>query len=199
MTRVMLMTFFGQKRWVPDEEGHEPHPHESPWVMVIPMVVLSIGSLAAGFLFSYHNGFLNWLAPVTGHSDGHLPFNDGILQGITLLVVVLGVGYAWLGYGLQQAPSQPPLGSFATRAARRDLYGDAFNELVFMRGGQVLTRVLVFFDNKVVDGVVNGLSAGLGGSSGRLRKLQTGFVRSYALSMFGGATLLIVALLLVRG
>ena len=68
-----------------------------------------------------------------------------------------------------------------------------------MRGGQVLTRVLVFFDNKVVDGVVNGLAAGLGGSSGRLRKLQSGFVRSYALSMFGGATLLIVALLLVRG
>jgi NADH-quinone oxidoreductase subunit L len=68
-----------------------------------------------------------------------------------------------------------------------------------MRGGQVLTRVLVFFDNKGVDGVVNGLAAGLGGSSGRLRKLQTGFVRSYALSMFGGATLLIVALLLVRG
>jgi NADH-quinone oxidoreductase subunit L len=199
MTRVMLMTFFGQKRWVPDEEGHEPHPHESPWVMVIPMALLAVGSAAAGFLFSYHNGFLNWLEPVTGHSDGHLPFNDGILQGVTLLVVVLGVGYAWLGYGLQQAPSRPPLGSFATRAARRDLYGDAFNELVFMRGGQVLTRVLVFFDNKVVDGVVNGLSAGLGGSSGRLRKLQSGFVRSYALSMFGGATLLIVALLLVRG
>jgi NADH-quinone oxidoreductase subunit L len=199
MTRVMLMTFFGQKRWVADDEGHEPHPHESPWVMVVPMVVLAIGSVAAGFLFSYHNGFLNWLAPVTGHSDGHLPFNDGILQAITLLVVVLGVGYAWLGYGLQQAPSRPPLGSFATRAARRDLYGDAFNELVFMRGGQVLTRILVYFDNKGVDGVVNGLAAGLGGSSGRLRKLQTGFVRSYALSMFGGATLLIVALLLVRG
>ena len=199
MTRVMLMTFFGQKRWVPDEQGHEPHPHESPWVMVIPMVLLAVGSAAAGFLFSYHSAFLDWLQPVTGYSDGHLPFNDGILQGITLLVVVLGVGYAWLGYGLQQAPSQPPLGSFLTRAARRDLYGDAFNELVFMHTGQVLTRVLAYFDVKGVDGVVNGLAAGLGGSSGRLRKLQSGFVRSYALSMFGGATLLIVALLLVRG
>ena len=199
MTRVVLMTFFGEKRWVPDEEGHEPHPHESPWIMVVPMVVLSVGSLAAGFLFSYHSSFLNWLSPVTGYSEGHLPFSNVLLQVITLLAVALGVGYAYLGYGIQQAPSTPPLGSFATRAARQDLYGDAFNELVFMRGGQYLTRVLVYFDMKGVDGVVNGVSAGLGGSSGRLRKLQSGFVRSYALSMFGGATLLIVALLLVRG
>jgi NADH-quinone oxidoreductase subunit L len=161
--------------------------------------VLAVGSVAAGFLFSYHSAFLNWLTPVTGHSDGHSPINSAVLQVITLLVVVLGVGYAYLGYGLQQAPSQPPLGSFATRAARQDLGGDAFNELVFMRGGQYLTRLLVYFDMKGVDGVVNGVSAGLGGSSGRLRKLQSGFVRSYALSMFGGATLLIVALLLVRG
>ena len=208
MTRVMLMTFFGQKRWVPDGSesssgsaagGHEPHPHESPWVMVIPMVLLAVGSVAAGFLFSFHSAFLNWLEPVTGHSDGHSPINSAVLQVITLLAVVVGVGYAYLGYGIQQAPSQAPLGSFATRAARRDLYGDAFNELVFMHGGQLLTRVLVYFDSKGVDGVVNGLAAGLGGSSGRLRKLQSGFVRSYALSMFGGATLLIVALLLVRG
>ena len=199
MTRVMLMTFFGQKRWVPDEEGHEPHPHESPWVMVIPMALLAVGSVAAGFVFSFHSAFLNWLEPVTGHSDGHSPINSAVLQVITLLAVVVGVGYAYLGYGIQQAPAQAPLGSFATRAARRDLYGDAFNELVFMRTGQILTRVLVYFDIKGVDGVVNGLAAGLGGSSGRLRKLQSGFVRSYALSMFGGATLLIVALLLVRG
>jgi NADH-quinone oxidoreductase subunit L len=199
MTRVVLMTFFGQKRWVPDAEGHEPHPHESPWIMVIPMVVLAVGSVAAGFLFSYHNAFVNWLSPVTGISEGHSPINTAVLQVITLVLVALGIGYAYLGYGLQQAPSTPPLGSFATRAARQDLYGDAFNELVFMRGGQYLTRVLVYFDMKGVDGVVNGVSAGLGGSSGRLRKLQSGFVRSYALSMFGGATLLIVALLLVRG
>jgi len=199
MTRMMLMTFFGPKRWVEDDQGHEPHPHESPWVMVIPMAVLAVGSVAAGFLFSYHSAFLNWLEPVTGHSDGTLPFSSALLQVITLAAVVIGVGYAWMVYGRQEVPVQAPAGTFATRAARRDLYGDAFNELVFMRTGQVLTRVLVYFDLKGVDGAVNGISAGLGGSSGRLRRLQTGFVRSYALSMFGGATLLIVALLLVRG
>ncbi|MBR7832037.1 NADH-quinone oxidoreductase subunit L [Actinospica durhamensis] len=199
MTRVMLMTFFGQKRWVADEQGHEPHPHESPWVMVVPMAVLAVGSVAAGALFSYHSAFVNWLEPVTGHSDGRLPFSDALLQVITLAVVALGVAYAWSLYGRQEVPAQAPAGAFATRAARRDLYGDAFNELVFMRTGQYLTRVLVYFDLKGVDGAVNGIAAGLGGSSGRLRRLQTGFVRSYALSMFGGATLLIAALLLVRG
>ena len=199
MTRMMLMTFFGPKRWVEDEHGHEPHPHESPWVMVIPMCVLAVGSVAAGFLFSYHSAFVNWLTPVTGHSEGTLPFSNALLQVITLAAVAIGVGYAWMVYGRQEVPAQAPAGTFATRAARRDLYGDAFNELVFMRTGQVLTRVLVYFDLKGVDGAVNGISAGLGGSSGRLRRLQTGFVRSYALSMFGGATLLIVALLLVRG
>jgi NADH-quinone oxidoreductase subunit L len=56
----------------------------------------------------------------------------------------------------------------------------------------------VFVDNRGVDGAVNGLAASLGGGSGRLRRLQTGFVRSYALSMLGGTFLLLAALLLVR-
>jgi NADH-quinone oxidoreductase subunit L len=207
MTRVMLMTFYGKKRWVsepagsenPDAARHEPHPHESPWVMVVPMVVLAIGSVAAGGLFSWNNSFVNWLAPVTGHSDGKLPFSLYALQAVTLGVVALGFLYAFNLYYRQEVPATAPVGSPLTHAARRDLYGDAFNELVFMRTGQYLTRVLVYFDLKGVDGAVNGLAAGLGGSSGRLRRLQTGFVRSYALSMFGGATLLIAALLLVRG
>ena len=67
-----------------------------------------------------------------------------------------------------------------------------------MRPGQYLTRALVFFDDRGIDGAVNGLAAGIGGGSGRLRRLQTGFVRSYALSMFGGALLVVAALLVVR-
>jgi NADH-quinone oxidoreductase subunit L len=56
----------------------------------------------------------------------------------------------------------------------------------------------VYIDNRGVDGAVNGLAAMFGGSSGRARRLQTGFVRSYALSMFGGAAIVVIALLLVR-
>ncbi|HWG16012.1 MAG TPA: NADH-quinone oxidoreductase subunit L, partial [Streptosporangiaceae bacterium] len=67
-----------------------------------------------------------------------------------------------------------------------------------MRPGQWLTRLSVFFDNRGVDGLVNTAAAVVGGSSGRLRRVQTGFVRSYALSMFFGAALLVAALLAVR-
>jgi NADH-quinone oxidoreductase subunit L len=69
---------------------------------------------------------------------------------------------------------------------------------VLMRPGQWLTRGLVFLDNKGVDGVVNGLGASFGGGSRRLRQLQTGFVRSYALSMLAGAVILLATLLAVR-
>ena len=65
-------------------------------------------------------------------------------------------------------------------AARRNLYTDAFNEAVFEKPGIFLTRALVYLDNRGIDGLVNGLAAAVGGGSGRLRRLQTGFVRSYA-------------------
>jgi NADH-quinone oxidoreductase subunit L len=101
-------------------------------------------------------------------------------------------------YGRREVPVTAPRGSFATVAARKDLYGDAFNESVLMRPGQWLTRLSVFFDNRGVDGLVNSVAASMGGTSGRLRRFQTGFVRSYALFMLAGAALVVGALLLVR-
>jgi NADH-quinone oxidoreductase subunit L len=199
MTRMMLMTFFGDKRWKANAEGHEPHPHEAPKTMVVPMVILAIGSVFAGGLFTLNTAFVNWLTPVVGHNEGHLPINQWALSGITLVVVLIGVGYAYSQYSAKPVPDVAPAGSILTRAARRDLYGDAVNEAVLMRPGQYLTRFLVYFDLSGIGGFVNGIAAGLGGSSGRLRRLQTGFVRSYALSMFGGAAMLVTALLLVRG
>jgi NADH-quinone oxidoreductase subunit L len=198
MTRVMLMTFFGEKRWVEDDHGHEPHPHESPSAMTSPMIVLAVGSVFAGFLFWLGNSFQNWLEPVTGHSEGNVHVNSQVVGSVALVLVLIGMGYAWQVYGTKPVPSLAPLGSPLTRAARRDLYGDAFNENAIMYPGQYLTRLLVYFDLKGVDGVVNGVAAGLGGTSGRFRRAQNGFVRSYALSMFGGAAVLIAALLLVR-
>ena len=119
--------------------------------------------------------------------------------GIVALVLALaGVALAWLMYGRVPVPSEAPRGSPLTVAARKDLYGDAFNESVLMRPGQWLTRLSVYFDNRGVDGLVNSLAALVGGTSGRWRKLQTGFVRSYALSMFAGAAVLVALLLVVR-
>ena len=83
-------------------------------------------------------------------------------------------------------------------AARNDLYGDAFNEDVLMRPGPTAHRGLVEIDDDAVDGASRGLAALIGDASERLRQLQTGFARSYALSMLGGAALLIAAILVVR-
>ncbi|MEV3859492.1 NADH-quinone oxidoreductase subunit L [Streptomyces sp. NPDC050095] len=198
MTRVMIMTFFGEKRWQPDAEGHEPHPHESPSSMTIPMIVLAVGSVFAGGFFSLGDRFLKWLEPVTGHDHGHAPISAGAVTGATMVCLVIGVGIAWLQYGRREVPVVAPRGSLLTRAARRDLLQDDFNHVVLVRGGEHLTRSLVYVDHTLVDGVVNGTAASVGGLSGRLRKLQNGYVRSYAVSMFGGAAVIVAATLLMR-
>jgi NADH-quinone oxidoreductase subunit L len=199
MSRVMFMTFFGQARWkdVKAENGHEYHPHESPSSMTVPMILLAVGSLAMGGFLIVNQRFVNFLAPVTGkpsvaHGFVSVP---GI---IALVLVVAGVGLAWYMYLRVPVPAEAPVGSFPVVAARKDLYGDAFNESVLMRPGQWLTRLSVYFDNRGVDGLVNTIAALIGGSSGRLRRIQTGFVRSYALSMFVGAGVLVALLLVVR-
>ena len=123
------------------------------------------------------------------------PLTFGI--GITV-VALLGVVLAWLFVGRREVPvTAPARVSPVVRAARNALYADAVNESLFMRPGQWLTRALVFFDNRGVDGAVNGLAATLGGSSARLGRTQTGFVRTYALGMLGGAVLVAGALLAV--
>jgi NADH-quinone oxidoreductase subunit L len=121
-----------------------------------------------------------------------------VVPTAALLLVVIGAVLAWIPYATRPVPEVAPAGNVLTRAARADLYGDAANEAIFMRPGQYLTRWLVWFDNRVVDGVVNGIAATIGGLSGRARRLQTGFARSYALSMLGGAALVAAVLLLVR-
>jgi NADH-quinone oxidoreductase subunit L len=195
MSRVMFMTFFGEKRWAADA-----HPHESPAVMTWPLILLSIGSVAGGFLLLFNGTFADFLAPAVGAPEPAeaVPFHFVTVPGLVTLVLVLAAAaFAWNKYGRSPVPEVAPRGSFLTVFARRDLYGDALNESLFMRPGQWLTRLAVFFDNRGVDGIVNGLAAGIGGTSGRLRRIQTGFVRSYALSIFIGAAVVVGALLAV--
>jgi NADH-quinone oxidoreductase subunit L len=194
MTRLMLMTFFGRPRWEPGA-----HPHEAPRVMTVPMIVLAVGSVGAGFALVQAFPLADWLAPVFGEPAEAEHVIAPLTIGIALTVVmVLGVLLAWLFVGRREVPvTAPARVSPVVRAARNALYADAVNESLFMRPGQWLTRALVFFDNRGVDGAVNGLAATLGGSSSRLGRAQTGFVRTYALGMLGGAVLVAGALLAV--
>jgi NADH-quinone oxidoreductase subunit L len=203
MTRLMLMTFFGEQRWkdLTSEDGEHYHPHESPTVMTAPMIVLAVGSVFAGYLLSQGELLAHWLAPSLGELEelegGALPHS--VVPILVVAISAVGVLIAYLTVGRHPTPVQRPEPvSLPVRAARRDLYANAINEALLARPGTWLTRALVFFDNRGVDGAVNGTAALLGGSSGRLRRLQTGFVRSYALSMLGGSVLVVAALLMVR-
>ena len=204
MTRLMMMTFFGKERWkdIKSTDGRDFHPHESKPIMWVPMVILAVGSVGAGAFFAIGNRFVDWLSPVVGQyaEAEHTPIPSWTVPAATLVLAALGVLLAvWLFRPARDVPiEKPERVSWPVRAARKDLYGNALNETLVARPGTWLARALVYVDNRGVDGAVNGLAAALGGGSGRMRRMQTGFVRSYALSMLGGTFLLLAALLLVR-
>jgi NADH-quinone oxidoreductase subunit L len=194
MTRLMLMTFFTDKRW---SEG--VHPHESPRVMTVPLIVLAALSMLGGVML-IGNWIADFLEPVTGHSlEANPPLPALVSSLIVVLIVAVGVAAAWVLVGRKEVPRQAPQDvSLATRAARAELYGNEINEgLVVGPGGRLVTG-LTLFDRRGVDGVVEGTALGVGGTGSVVRLAQTGFVRSYALSLLAGAVLVVVALLAVN-
>ncbi|QQK48780.1 NADH-quinone oxidoreductase subunit L [Mycobacterium avium subsp. paratuberculosis] len=195
MTRVMLMAFFGEKRWAPGS-----HPHEAPGLMTWPMILLAIGSVFSGGLFAVGGTLQRWLEPVVGrHEEVTHAVPVWISTALALGVVAIGIAVAYRLYATAPIPRVAPLSvSPLTTAVRNDFYGDAFNEEVFMRPGAQLTHALVEVDDAGVDGSVNALAALVSATSNRLRGLQTGFARNYALSMLTGAVLVIALILAVR-
>jgi NADH-quinone oxidoreductase subunit L len=196
MTRLMLMTFYGAKRWQQDV-----HPHESPLVMTVPLIILGIASVIGGMVLN--NWIVGWLDPAVGGGvpeEQHSLFYFSTTALVTLVVVAIGVGISvWIFGRRREIPlTQPASRSFVTVAGRNDLYGDAFNEAVFMRPGQQLTAGLVRVEDDGIDGAVNGTATAIGGLSARLRRVQNGFVRSYAVTMTVGAAIVGVVILLGR-
>ena len=193
MTRVMLMTFFGERRWAPDAK-----PHESGSSMTGPMIVLAIGSVFSGGLLAIGGTLTDFLAPVVGTAPEH----DGPLPAwavtvLVLAVVLVGVGIAWDRYGRAAvAESAPADVSGLTLAARADLYGDLFNERAVAAPGQLLTTGLVRLEDRGLGAATAGVGAAVVGLSEATRRSQTGYVRSYALSILAG-TVLVAALSLV--
>jgi NADH-quinone oxidoreductase subunit L len=194
MTRLFVLTFHGPRRWTDEIE----HPHESPPVMTVPLVLLAVGSVAAGSLMVYGLHVTDWLTPVLGeHHEAEPVMAHWAITTLSIVLTVLGALLAWALFRNGTALVEQPAGPVVT-AARKNLYADAFNEAVFEKPGIYLTRALVYLDNKGIDGLVNGLAATVGGGSGRLRRLQTGFVRSYAMSILTGALLVVAAFLAVN-
>ena len=195
MTRVMLLTFFGTARWT--AKIADKYPHESPPVMTAPMIVLAIGSVGAGALLTIGHTLARWLEPVVGGHEVHHVVPAWVITAAALSAVAVGVAIAYRQYATRPVPQTAPADvSGLTVAARRDLYGDAVNEVVFMRGGQRLTRAMVAVDDVAIEGGAGALASAVSRASDGMRALQTGFARSYALSMLAGAGLLAGAILI---
>lgn len=184
MTRLMMMTFFGSSRWEKDV-----HPHESPAVMTIPLVVLAILSLSAGLVM---NGWIQgWLAPATGshpHETSLLAFTPVGLAALG--VVAVGVAIGWFLHKDDIPREAPATRNPLVLVSRNDLYGDQMNTWLVTGPVSGLSQVLALADHGVVDGAVRGAGASSLGLAGWLRRTQNGYSRSYGVILVLGVVAL---------
>jgi NADH-quinone oxidoreductase subunit L len=195
MTRLVVMTFAGNKRW-----NEKAHPHESPALMWVPMAILALGSVVSGSFLTHGDALRNWLAPVVAPLAEHQNemVKPVVVSALALVLVLIGVGIAIMKFLRTEVPVVAPENvSVFTKIARRDLLQDDFNEALFMRPGQTIITALGVADTAIIDGAVRGVAALTKGSGSVLRNTQTGYVRSYAMWILLGAIGLIAAIWVV--
>jgi NADH-quinone oxidoreductase subunit L len=200
MSRLLFLTFFGERRW-PDGR----HPHESPPVMTLPLVVLGLLALVAGFALSTFTGeggrIQVFLEPVVGGPEHYETTATAVwLSAVATGMAAVGAGIAWRLYGSGRVDWLATRARFATpwRALAERLYVDQVYEFFTVTLGRALAAFLaVTVDQRVIDGAVNGAAELVGDGARSGRRLQSGLVRTYALGVLGGAVL-IVAFLVFR-
>ncbi|MGB5168162.1 MAG: NADH-quinone oxidoreductase subunit L [Acidimicrobiia bacterium] len=184
MTRLMILTFFGEERW---DEG--VHPHESPPTMTVPLIILAALSAFAGLLNTpVRLGLEHFLEPTFGAIEQVHPPEGAtlwLLALASLVVVIIGIAIAYFRYGRGELPTEE--GGYW--AAALDGYGvDAFYGAVIVAPGKAIATWLArILDPKVIDGAVNGLGYATRSFGSTMRILQTGWVRSYAAAIVAGA------------
>jgi NADH-quinone oxidoreductase subunit L len=193
MSRLFFMTFHGKARWT-----DEQHPHESPLMMTVPMMILAAGSAFLGLFLAVGNRFQHWLEPVTGaHGEEAPVLAVPVITTLTLLLVAAGVALAYWMYLRNDVPTEAPPPSIMALAARNDMFQDSVNRAVFQIPGTHLTRTLVYADAALVDGAVNKQATGVAAFGEASRRFQSGKVRSYAMLMLLG--FLVLASIIVVG
>jgi NADH-quinone oxidoreductase subunit L len=192
MTRLMVMTFLGERRW-----REKVHPHESPWVMTVPLIILAFFSVVAGALMN--NWIQEWLEPATGAHVQETALMPGPIGWATLLVVASGIALAWWIFGTKPVPNVAPAsGNPFTVTGRNDLFGDLINDTLVVRPTLAVSRGVVTGDDRIIDAGADGLAGVFSGLSSQARRLQTGQVRAYALTMTIGVVLVGAVLILTQ-
>jgi len=222
MSRQVLLVFFGKERWRTQaakgkgratEHAGAGHggggghggsagrvPHESPWVMTFPLAFLAILAAVGGVLNLPFKGWAlleHWLEPVVGENLRHLSVGSGTKLALVAAAVgaaIAGIGVAWVVFG----PRAGRVEGLAPSVLARSWYVDDLYRLVVERPGRALADFSAsVVDRKVIDGAVNGVGALVRAGGSRLRVVQSGFVRHYALVIAGG-TLAVLLFVLAR-
>ncbi len=192
MTRLMVLTFLGRKRW-----REEVHPHESPATMTVPLVVLAFLSIIAGAVMN--NWIGDWLAPATGsHVEPTGLLHLSAIGVVTLVVVAAGIVLGWLLNRGEVPDEEPATSNPVALVGRNDLYGRTINDTLVVRPGRSAAHALAAVDKGVVDGAVMGASGLVAGMAAGLRRLQNGYVRTYGLTTAVGVVLVGVVVILGR-
>jgi NADH-quinone oxidoreductase subunit L len=216
MTRQVRLVFYGEDRWKQAEhpapaeadpelshaepvasdaqgadDGHAALPHESPPTMWIPLVLLAVLSVIGGAInlpFSHDTELLlGWLEPVLGESAiHHFDGNKVALALVALGIAALGIALGWNAWG--RKADRPEL---EPEPLRRGWYVDPLYQAVIARPGRAVADLSAWIDRTVVDGAVNGIAVAFREGGGQLRRLQTGYVRNYALGVAAGTVALL--------
>jgi len=208
MTRCYVLTFEGTERWPAAETVH---PHESPWTMTTALWILGVLSVVGGFIglpAVIGEGHLNWIhhflageeGPVREAGEGHVPLGlEWGLIALSSLIALAGVGVAWQWFSQHgvafDARIRARFGKLYDWAAALYHVDDFYNKTFVSAVVDGAEKGLAPFDQRVVDGLVNGLARATRGISQLLRYIQTGEVQSYAVGIVFGMVLVVVLML----
>jgi len=194
MSRLFVLTFLGNERFREATDGHDPH--ESPWVMTLPLVVLAVLSIFGGLLnlpWAHSSSLSGFLSPNFGFVPAVVTSSTFAQWGLALVDVVAAVIGLVAAYTIWRGVSENP--RFESSFFEHVWHWDDFYDVTF---GRPLTRAAVYSDDVieplVLDGAVNGVAVGIRRSAEGLRKVQSGFVRQYALAMVLGMAVVVVYL-----
>ena len=194
MSRLFVLTFRGSERFRADTEGHDPH--ESPWVMTLPLVVLSVLALVGGVIdlpWAHGSSLAGFLNPVFGSVPAVTASGTGAQWGLAAVDVAAAIIGLLAAFTIWRDITEST--QFESRFLEHVWYWDDFYDTVI---GRPLTEAAVLSDTvvepKIIDGAVGAVAVATRRSAEGLRKIQSGLVRQYALAMVLGFAVIVVYL-----
>ena len=205
MSRLTGLAFFGKDRWAgadggptPDAayahhaDGHSSEPHESPWIMTVPLWILSFFAAVAGVMAISGSRFslANWVDPVFGANLFHNNLSSSALWVLAVVDGVVAVLFVLIGLRLWSTRSERP--ALEASFLRGAWYINELYDTVFGRPSERLAAFCAdVVDPKIIDGAVNGVAGAFRGSGSLLRRTQTGYVRNYLVGIMFGAVVIL--------